>query len=127
MHPDTNAAPHTVVTPHFPRMLAPSHGPTANATLNDIVYKPMYSPRLSGGAISAAYAELPGIRIISPNVQITTAANTPAVFPNGAIPTSAYEPNPTAYRNAPSISVCLCVQCAMPCSVELRAPRSTRC
>src|SRR5271155_929069 len=73
----------------------------------------MYSPRLSGGAISAAYAELPGIRIISPNVQITTAANRLAVFPNGAIPTSAYDPNPAAYKNAPSISVCRCVQCAI--------------
>src|SRR5580658_7907737 len=71
----------------------------------------MYSPRLSGGAISAAYAGLPGIRIISPNVQITTAANTPAVRPNGAIPTSAYDPNPTAYKSAPNINVRRCVQC----------------
>src|SRR5580698_7558053 len=86
MHPDTNAAPQTVVAPHFPRMLAPNHGPTAKATLKDIVYSPMYSPRRSGGAISAAYAELPGIRIISPNVQITTAAKTPAVFPRAQSP-----------------------------------------
>src|ERR1700735_859993 len=91
IHPETKAAPQRTCGPGLSRSIAPSHGPTENAKLNDIVYSPMYSPRLPAGAISAAYEALPGIRIISPKVHTATAAKTPA----GPLPL-ANDPKPMA-------------------------------
>src|SRR6202035_3918966 len=91
MHPDTSAVPQSACGPCLSSSIAPSQGPSENAELNDMVYRPMYSPRLPVGAISAAYAALPGIRIISPKVHTTTAAK----IPIGPL-ASANDPKPMA-------------------------------
>jgi hypothetical protein len=64
-----------------------------------MLYAPMYAPRRLSGAISARCAAIAGKSNISPKVQTTTVAMTPA---GDAITASA--PNPTAKSRHPTMS-----------------------
>ena len=52
--PEAKAPPHNAWGPQRWSKLAPKNPASENEMLKDMVYKPMYSPRRPGGAISAA-------------------------------------------------------------------------